>query len=85
MFISSTEARQAEADARKQRLGFAHLLTVDYMKVTSPGATMHVRRLMRAAADKSADYDELLREQETQRLFNVGVLYFARITDTSVV
>jgi hypothetical protein len=33
---------------------------------------------MRAAADKSVVYDELLREQETQRLFNEGVLYFAR-------
>jgi hypothetical protein len=77
VFISASEAKQAEAEARKQRLGFAHLLTVDYTKATSPGATMHIRRLMRAAADTSADYDELLREQETQRLFNEGVLYFA--------
>jgi hypothetical protein len=78
VFISASEAKQAEQEARKHRLSFAHLLTVDYTKETSPGATMHVRRLMRAAADKSADYDELLREQETQRLFGEGVLYFVR-------
>jgi hypothetical protein len=78
VFIAANEARAAEVEARRQRLGFAHLLTVDYTKLTSAGATMHVRRLMRAASDKSADYDELLREQETTCLFAEGVLYFAK-------
>jgi hypothetical protein len=78
MYISFREARDAEAEARRQRLSLAYLLTVDHSKVTSPSTTMHVRRLMRAAAHKSADYDELLREIETQRLFTEGVLYFAK-------
>jgi hypothetical protein len=78
VFISASEAKQAEQEARKQRLSLASLLRADESKVTSPSVTMHVRRILRAAADKSVVYDELLRERETQRLFNEGVLYFVR-------
>jgi hypothetical protein len=79
MMIAASEAREAEKEARNQRLSLTYLLRADESKVTSPSTTVHVRRIMRAATDKSVVYDELLREQETQRLFSEGVLYFARL------
>jgi hypothetical protein len=68
--ISSSEAREAENESCCQRHAFVHLLRPDDAKVTSPSRTIHIRNPMRAATDKSAVFDELLREHETQRLFS---------------
>jgi hypothetical protein len=77
MNISAHEARQAENEARKQRIGFAHLLRADESKVTSAAGLMHLRRIMAAAVERSVAYDHMLSEYETQRLFDSGALYFA--------
>jgi hypothetical protein len=37
MILAAAEVREAEHEARRQRLGLAHLLQGDEGKVTSPG------------------------------------------------
>jgi hypothetical protein len=83
MNLSAADARDAEREARRQRLSLAHLLRSDESKVTSPSDLMKVKRLMTAAAERSVAYDEILRELDTQRLFNAGALYFARPCQTT--
>ncbi len=77
MFISAADVREAETGARKQRIGFAHLLRADESKAPSASGLMHLRRIMAAAAERSVAYDHLLSEPETQQLFDCGALYFA--------
>jgi len=77
MIISAAEAREAEHDARNQRIGFAHLLRADESKAPSASGLMHSRRIMAAAAERSVTYDHMLSEPETQRLFDCGALRFA--------
>ena len=76
MTISASEAREAEHEARKQRLSLAHLLRADESKAPTSADIMRIRRIMAAAAERSATYDILLGEYEVQRLFNCGALYF---------
>ncbi|HUE66294.1 MAG TPA: hypothetical protein VMO78_18130 [Rhizomicrobium sp.] len=76
--VSATEAREAEHEARKQRIGFAHHLRADESKVASAASLMHLRRIVATAMERSVSYDHLLSEPETQRLFSVGALFFAR-------
>ena len=78
MFISATEAREAEQEARKQRLGFAHLLRADESKAPTSADVMRMRRIMAAAAERSISFDEMLSEPTTQKLFSCGSLYFIR-------
>ena len=47
MFTSAAEARAAENEARRQRLGFAHLVRADESKATSAKDVMAVRALWR--------------------------------------
>jgi len=76
--ISANEAREAEREARKQRLGFAHLLRADESKAPNASDAMTIRRIMAAAAERSVTYDTLLSEHGTQRLFDCGSLWFSR-------
>jgi hypothetical protein len=78
MLISSAEAREAETEARQQRIGLAHLLRADESKCLNSSDKMRVRRIMTAAAERSTTYDTLLSEYEAQRLFDCGALYFDR-------
>jgi hypothetical protein len=77
MTISASEAREAETEARQQRIGFAHLMRADESKAPTASSLMHLRRIMAAAAERSATYDHMLGEPETQRLFSAGALFFA--------
>ncbi len=85
MNISATEAREAEQEARKQRLGFAHLLRADESKAPTSADLMRIRRIMAAAEERSVIYDHMLSEPETQRLFDCGALYFAHPEEDSYV
>jgi hypothetical protein len=78
MFISATEAREAEQESRKQRLSFAHLLRADESKAPTSADVMRMRRIMAAVGERSIAYDALLGEPTTQGLFDCGALYFAR-------
>lgn len=78
MFISAIEAREAEHEARKQRLGFAHLLRSDEAKAPTSADIMRMRRIMAAAQERNVTYDQMLSEYGMQRLFDCGALYFAR-------
>jgi len=78
MNISATEAREAEHEARIQRLGLAYLLRANEDYAPSAADIMRIRRIMAAAAERSATYDNLLGECERQRLFSVGALFFTR-------
>ena len=77
MLISAAEAREAEREARAQRLKLAALLRANESKAGSASGVMQTRRVLAAAQERSATYDTLLAEQETQRLFSAGALYFA--------
>ena len=78
MFISAADAREAEQEARKQRLGFAHLLRADESKAPTSADIMRIRRMMATAAEHSITYDNMLSGPDTQRLFNCGALHFDR-------
>jgi len=78
MLISAAEARNAEHEARKQRLGFAHLLRADETKAPTSADVMRIRRVMAAAAEGGSGYDAMLSEPTTNNLFACGALYFAR-------
>jgi hypothetical protein len=78
MFISALEARDAEAEARKQRIGFAHLLRSDEAKAPTAADVMRIRRIIAAAAERNVTYDGMISDYETQRLFLCGALYFER-------
>ena len=57
MTVSAMEAREAEHEARRQRIGRAHLLRADEGKVTSAAGLMHLRRIM--AAGRIAEHFEI--------------------------
>jgi hypothetical protein len=78
MTVSAADVREAESEARKQRLQLAHLLRADESKAPTAAGLMHLRRIMAAAMERSVTYDHLLSEPETQRLFGCGALYFPR-------
>ena len=78
MYISAREARDAEQEARKQRLGFAHLLRADESKAPSSSDIMRIRRVVAAASESGHAYDAMLSEPTTERLFACGALSFAR-------
>jgi len=77
MPISAAEAREAQHEARKQRLSLADLLRADESKAATSANIMRIRRIIAAVAERSVIYDILLSECETQRLFTCGALYFA--------
>lgn len=74
VYISAKEAREAEQEARNQRLSFAHLLRADESKAPTSADVMRMRRII-AAAEPSAAYDEMLSEQTTQKLFGCGAFF----------
>jgi hypothetical protein len=78
MLISAREAREAEEEARKQRLGFSHLLRADESKAPTSADVMRIRRVLASAVEGGTAYDEMLSEPTTQKLFRCGALYFAR-------
>ncbi len=82
MLISDSEARNAEREALKERLGLARLLRADESKAPAARDVMKIKRIMTAAASRSAAYDEELREPGTQALFDLGALYFVRPGET---
>ena len=78
MYIAAIDARDAEQEARKQRVGQAHLLRADEAKAPSSADVMRIRRIMAAAAEGGHAYDAMLSEPTTERLFACGALSFAR-------
>ena len=78
MNTSVHEAREAEAEARRQRISFAHLLRADESKAATSADVMRIRRIKAVAVERSVTYDQMLSEYETQRLFDSRALYFAR-------
>ena len=72
MLISAAEAREVEPEARRQRLGLAHLLCANESEARSAADVIRIRRIVAAAAERSITYDILLSEYETQRLFAYG-------------
>jgi hypothetical protein len=78
MYISSREARDAEAEAQRQRLSLAHLLRSDESKAPTSADIMRMRRLIAAAQERSMTYDTLLSDRTTQKLFDCGAVWFAR-------
>jgi hypothetical protein len=81
MILSAADVREAERGAREQRITLAHLLRSDETKAPSARLTMHMRRIMTAAMERSATYDQLLSDRETQALFDCGALWFCRPGD----
>ena len=63
---SVVEVKEAERQAKLQRLGFAHLIRVDETKVTSPKDLMLLHRVRAAAAERSEAFDVMLRDQRFQ-------------------
>ena len=72
------EVKEAERQAKLQRLGFAHLLRVDESKATSPNDQMYLHRVRAAAAERSETFDVMLRERDFNRLFNECAIYIER-------
>jgi len=77
MFIAAKEAREAVQEARKQRIGLAHLLRSVEAKAPTSADVMRIRRIMVAALERSVAYDEMLSEPTTNGLFGCGALFFA--------
>lgn len=76
MIISMTEAIEAERAAKAERIANGRFLQVDESKITSPKDMMLLHRVRAAAADRSAAFDEMLRDRDVNRLFNDRALYF---------
>ena len=81
MFISGADAREAEQEARKQRLGLAHLLRAEESNAPTSADVMRIRRIMAATGEGGHAYDAMLSEPTTGSLFAVGALYFAHPKD----
>jgi hypothetical protein len=79
MLLSASDARNAEHEARKQRSGFAHLLRADEGKAPTSADVMRIRRAMASAREGSMSYDAMLSESTSERLFQCGALFFARL------
>ena len=59
-----SDAKEAERQAKLQRLGFAHL--------------MLLHRVRAAAVERSEAFDAMLHDLEVNRLFNEGAIYIER-------
>jgi hypothetical protein len=81
ILISAADAREAEQEARKQRLEFGYLLRAEESKAPTSADIMRIRRMMATGAERSVTYDNMLSEPDTQRPFNCGALYFDRPSD----
>ena len=77
-FVSLPAAREAEHNARAQRMAAGRWLRVDETKISAPKDLMLLHRVRAAAADRSEAFDEMLRDRDVNRLFNDGALYFER-------
>jgi len=77
-FFSLPDAREAERLAKAQRIAAGRWLRVDETKITSPKDTMLLHRVRAAAAERSDEFDAMLRDRDVNRLFNDGALYFER-------
>jgi hypothetical protein len=77
-FVSLPNAREAERNARAQRLAAARWLRVDESKIAAPKDMMLLHRVRAAASDRSDAFDTMLRDPDVNRLFNEGALYFER-------
>jgi hypothetical protein len=77
-FVSLPAAREAERNARAQRLAAGRWLRIDETKITAPKDMMLLHRVRAAAADRSDAFDPMLRDRDVNRLFNEGALYFER-------
>ena len=79
MFISSQEAREAEASAKQQAVGMARqYLRADETKAETAADKLRIRRMMQAAQDLSPSFNEMLAEPDASRLFACGALYLVR-------
>ena len=78
MFISMSDAKEAERIAKAERIAAARYLRVDESKVTSPKDMMLRHRVGAAAAEQSATFDAMLGDMGVNRLFNDGALSFSR-------
>lgn len=78
MIISMSEAKEAERVAKAQRIDAARWLQFDETKITSPKDIMLLHRVRAAAAERSATFDEMLRDRDVNWLFNDGALSFDR-------
>jgi len=75
-FVSIPDAREAERNAKAQRIAAGRWLRVDETKITAPKDTMLLHRVRAAAAEGSEAFDEMLRDRDVNRLFNESALYF---------
>lgn len=67
-----SDVKEAERQAKLQRLGFVHLLRVDETNVTSPKDLMQLHRVRIAAAERSEAFDAMLHDLDVNRLLNDG-------------
>jgi hypothetical protein len=73
------DARDAENESRKQRIGLAYLLRIDESKARNSADIMIMRRIKAAAIEKkSKEYDALLADSDVNQLFNASAIYFER-------
>ena len=77
-FHSVVEVKEAERQAKLQRLGFAHLIRVDESKVASPKDLMLLHRVRAVAVERSEAFDVMISDLDFNRLFNDGVIYIER-------
>jgi hypothetical protein len=63
-FHSVVEVKEAERQAKLQRLGFVHLIRIDETKATSPNDQMYLHRVRAAAAERSDAFDAMIRDRE---------------------
>jgi hypothetical protein len=77
-FVSIPQAREAERNAKAQRLAAGRWLRVDETKISAPKDLMLLHRVRAAAAEGSETFDVMLRDRDVNRLFNSGALYFER-------
>ncbi len=71
------DARDAENESRKQRIGLAYLLRIDETKARNSADIMILRRIKAAAVEKkSKEYDALLADRDVNELLNAGAIYF---------
>lgn len=78
MFISVADVKEAERNAKGQRLSNARYFRVDETKATSPKDVMLLHRFRAAAAEQSGTFDSMLCDFDVNRLFNDGAIYLER-------
>ena len=77
--ISMSDARQAEREAKNQRLNAARWLQIDEAKAPSASDVMMLRRIKAAAEERSEAFDRMLEDRDANRLFNLGAWRFERV------